>query len=155
MLAYGNHMVMVVGRPDGDRPPRRIGLRVLHRAPPALQRDWFGHRLAWCVVLAIPLGFLTTLEVMDASPEIAALAVGAIGGSAMAYGLRRERSVLVAGCVTLLCAAWCFGVDRGGVLGAVGALAATAALLFWLSARLGRSPSAPPSERGDAAAARL
>ena len=54
-----------------------------------------------------------------------------------------------------LCAAWYFGVDRGGVLGTVGALAATAALLFWLSARLGRSPSAPPSERGDAAAARL
>ena len=42
------------------------------------------------------------------------------------------------GCLALLSAAWYYGVDRGGVLGAVAALAATAALLFWLSARLGQ-----------------
>jgi len=124
----------------------------IHRAPPALQREWFGLQLAWCVLMAIPLSFFTTLETMDAPAELAALATAAIGGLAMAYGLQRaERSVLVAGCLALLAAAWYYGVDRGGVLGAVAALAATAALLFWLSARLGRAPA----ERGDAEPARL
>ena len=75
----------------------------------------------------------------------------AIGGAAMAHGLyREERAVLVAGCFALLVAAWYYGVDRGGVLGAIAALAATAALLFWLSARLGREPAGAPP-RGDAA----
>ena len=110
----------------------------LHAAPPALQREWFGHQLALCVAFAIPLAFYTTLEALDASAEVAALTVGALGGIAMAYGLRREdRHVLSAGCLALLSGAWYYGVDRGGALGAVAALAATAALLFWLSARLG------------------
>jgi hypothetical protein len=123
----------------------------IHRAPPALQREWFGLQLALLVVLAVPLCFYTTLEALDAPPEAAALACAALGGLAMAYGLRREaRSVLVAGCLALLVAAWYYGVERGGVLGAVAALAATAALLFWLSARLGRDPG-----RGDAAPAPL
>jgi hypothetical protein len=123
----------------------------IHRAPPALQREWFGLQLALGVVMAVPLCFYTTLEALDAPPETAALACAALGGLAMAYGLRREvRSVLVAGCLALLIAAWYYGVERGGVLGAVAALAATAALLFWLSARLGRDAG-----RGDAAPASL
>ena len=110
-----------------------------HAAPPALQREWFSQQLALCVAFAIPLAFYTTLEALDASSEVAALTVGAGGGLAMTYGLRlEERGVLVAGCLALLSAAWYYGVDRGGALGAVAALAATAALLFWLSARLGR-----------------
>jgi hypothetical protein len=57
----------------------------------------------------------------------------------MAHGLRHEdRLVLVAGRLVLLAAAWYYGIERDGALGAVAALAATAALLFWLSARLGR-----------------
>ncbi|MSR37001.1 MAG: hypothetical protein EXR95_10250 [Gemmatimonadetes bacterium] len=57
----------------------------------------------------------------------------------MTYGLRLEdRAVLISGCLALLSAAWYYGIERGGALGAVAALAATAALLFWLSARLGR-----------------
>lgn len=120
----------------------------MYRAPPALQRDWFVLQLSWCVLMAIPLSFYTTLEALDAPAEVAALACAAIGGAAMAHGLHREeRSMLVAGCFALLVAAWYYGVDRGGVLGAVAALAATAGLLFWLSARLGRG--------GDEAAARL
>lgn len=111
----------------------------IHRAPPALQRGWFAEQLALSVVFAIPLAFYTVLEALDFEAEAAALAVGAIGGVAMAYGLRREeRSVLIAGCLAVLSAAWYYGIDRGGALGAVAALAATAALLFWLSARLGR-----------------
>jgi hypothetical protein len=120
----------------------------IHRAPPALQREWFGLQLAWCVLMAIPLAFLTTLQALDSSAEVAALAAAGLGGVAMAYGLRREeRAVLIAGCFALVIAAWYYGVDRGGVLGAIGAFAATAALLFWLSARLGRG--------GDAAAPAL
>jgi hypothetical protein len=118
----------------------------IHRAPPSLQREWFGLQLSWCVLMAIPLSFYTTLESLDAPSEVAALVTAAIGGAAMAYGLQRtERSVLVAGCFALLSAAWYYGVDRGGVLGAVAALAATAALLFWLSARLGRAGDAEPA----------
>ena len=128
----------------------------IHRAPPALQRDWFGLQLAWCVIMALPLCFLTTLEAIDASAEVAALAAAALGGAAMAYGLRREeRAVLVAGCFALVIAGWYYGVDRGGVLGAIAAFAATAALLFWLSARLGRDAAEARAERGDAAPARL
>lgn len=111
----------------------------IHRAPPALQRGWFGEQLALCVGFAIPLAFFTTLEALDLGAEAAAVSVGAIGGLAMAYAVQQEeRSVLVAGCVAVLAAAWYYGVVRGGALGAVAALAATAALLFWLSARLGR-----------------
>lgn len=111
----------------------------LHGAPPALQRTWFGQQLALCVFYAIPLAFYTALEALDLGPEDAALAVGGIGGLAMSYGLARgDRAVLVAACLAVLSAAWYYGIDRGGALGAVGALAATAALLFWLSARLGR-----------------
>ncbi len=110
-----------------------------HAAPPALQRERFSQQLALCVAFAIPLAFYTTLEALDASSEVAALPVGSGGGLAMTYGLRLEdRAVLVAGCLALLSAAWYYGVDRGGALGAVAALAATAALLFWLSARFGR-----------------
>ena len=111
----------------------------IHAAPLALQRDWFGRQLAQCVLFAIPLAFYTTLETLDLPAEAAALTVGGIGGLAMAYALRlEERSVLVAGCLALLSAAWYYGVERGGALGVVAALVATAALLFWLSARLGR-----------------
>jgi hypothetical protein len=116
----------------------------IHGAPPALQRSWFGEQLALCVGFAIPLAFYSVLEALDleatgVEPEAAALAVGAVGGLAVAHGLRHEqRSVLAAGCIALVAAAWYYGIDRGGVLGAVLALAATAALLFWLSARLGR-----------------
>ena len=45
---------------------------------------------------------------------------------------------MVAGCLALLAVVWYYGIERGGALGVVAALAATAALLFWLSARLGR-----------------
>ena len=115
----------------------------IHRAPPALQRGWFAQQLALCVVYAIPLAFYTVLETLDLGAEAAALVVGGIGGLAMAYGLEREeRSVVVAGCLGVLAAAWYYGIDRGGALGAVAALAATAALLFWLSARLGRRATA-------------
>ena len=111
----------------------------IHGAPPAVRRGWFPEQLALCVVFAIPLAFYTTLETLELPAEAAALAVGALGALAMTYGLRREeRSVLVAGCLAVLAAAWYYGIDRGGALGAVAALAATAAMLFWLSARLGR-----------------
>jgi hypothetical protein len=116
----------------------------IHRAPPALQRGWFGGQLALSVLFAIPLAFFSVLEGLELEStgletEAAALVVGAVGALAMTYGLaREERSVLIAGCAALLAGAWYYGIDRGGALGAVAALAATAALLFWLSARLGR-----------------
>jgi hypothetical protein len=116
-----------------------LTLWAIHRAPPALQREWFEAQLALCVVYAIPLGFYTVKEALRGSAEAATVVVGGVGAAAMSYALAREdRRVLVAGCLAVLSAAWYYGVTRGGALGAVAALAATAALLFWLSARLGR-----------------
>ncbi|MBW3534039.1 MAG: hypothetical protein KY453_02285 [Gemmatimonadetes bacterium] len=111
----------------------------LHRAPPALQRDGFRRQLVLCVLLAVPLGFWTALEGLDAPDEVAALLVAAVGAAALRYGLRRSASqVVMAGSVAVLAASWFYAVERGRALGAVLALVLTAALLFWLSGRIGR-----------------
>ncbi|HEX6200707.1 MAG TPA: DUF2157 domain-containing protein [Thermoanaerobaculia bacterium] len=115
-----------------------LTLWAIHRAPPRLQRAWYGNQLAGLVLLGIPLAFMTTLELLDMTAEGAAVAVGALGGAALAYGIREDGSLVVrAGALALVVAAWYYGVERGGALGAVVALAFTAALLLWLSVRLG------------------
>lgn len=110
----------------------------IHRAPPALQRDWYELQLGLAVLLAIPLLFGTALELWEASAEVAALLVGGAGAVGLRYGIRQgARATLVASCVAVLAAAWYYGVERGGRLGVVLALAGSAALLLWLSTRVG------------------
>ncbi len=110
--------------------------------PPHLRRDWYERQLAYCVLLAIPFGFITTLEAMNAGPNTAALTVGGVGGMGLGYSLPRgSRPVLVASCLALLIAAWYYGAEKAGALGAVLALAVVAVILFWGSSRMGRRPA--------------
>jgi hypothetical protein len=106
----------------------------IHAAPPALQRSWYERQLGLAVLIAIPLAF-ATLD--DAAVEVRALAVAAIGAVGIHYALRNgARSTLFASCFAVIVAAWSFGLDRGGALGVVLSLAASAALLFWISTRV-------------------
>jgi len=114
--------------------------------PIRLQRDWFERQLAYCIVLAIPFGFLTTLEAMKAGPNTAALTVAGIGVLGLWFSIPRGiRSVLIASCLALLIAAWYYGAEKAGAMGSVLALTVMAVVLFWASSRLGQG-KAPPKE---------
>lgn len=112
----------------------------IRRAPPGLSRGWFGHQLAWVVLLWIPMGFYTALEGVDGPAELALLLVGGGGALAFAWADRAgARSVMGAGAMAFVAAVWYWGAERAGALGAVGALVVTAAVLFWLSTRWGEA----------------
>ena len=112
--------------------------------PVHLRRDWYERQLAYCIVLAIPFSFITTLEAMSAGPNTAALTLAGIGGAGLWFSIPRGiRSVLLASCLALLIAAWYYGGEKAGALGAVLALTGMSVILFWGAARLGRSRSNP------------
>lgn len=116
-----------------------LALWGIHRAPAGLRGARYGLHLAASVLLAIPLGFGTALEVYDLSALGAAAVVGGAGSCGLWYGLRMDaRPVVLCSCATIVCAAWYLGVDAGGRLGTVLALAFTAALFFRVATRLGR-----------------
>lgn len=119
-----------------------ITLWAVHRAPPALQRSWYETQLGWCIVLGTLFAF-GSAAALDLPDFVTAAAVGAFGFLWLVYGVpRRSRPVIVTSCLALVAAAWFLGVQEGGALGAVLALGFTAALLFWVSARLaGREAS--------------
>lgn len=105
--------------------------------PEHLRHEGYERQLAYCILLWIPLGFSTTLDAMYAGPNTAALTVAAAGALGLWFAIPRgSKGVLVASCLTLLIAAWYYGSARAGALGAVVALAATAALLLWASSRM-------------------
>lgn len=105
--------------------------------PEQLRHAAYERQLAYCVILWIPFGFFTTLVSLYSGPTEAALVVAAGGASGLWFALPRgSRDVLVASCLTLLAAAWYYGSARAGALGAVVALAATAAALLWASSRM-------------------
>ena len=102
------------------------------------RRAWLAKLLSYQVVLWIFFGFYTALEFLDGPPELALLLVGGGGVAAFAYGNTRGlRPVIGAAALAFVSAVWYWGVERGGALGAVFALALTAALLFWISGRTG------------------
>ena len=116
-----------------------LALWGVHRAPMAVRSARYSHHVAASVLLAIPLGFGTTLEVYDLPPLGAAAVVAGAGACGLWYGLRRDaRPLVLCSCATIVCAAWYLGVDAGERLGSVLALAFTAALFFWVATRLGR-----------------
>jgi Predicted membrane protein (DUF2157) len=109
----------------------------IHWAPRPIRRDWFERHLATCVLMGIILGFATG-GTLDAPPEVTAFLVGGVGGLGLAYGVRRNAgSMIWASVLAVIVASWYYGMERAGALGAVPALALTAALLFWLSRRVG------------------
>jgi hypothetical protein len=110
----------------------------MHRAPPALQRSWYERQLGFAVLASIPLLFATSQAVWRAPAEVTSLLIAGVGALALRYAIGNgARSTLFAACFALLVAAWHFGLDRGGALGVVLSLAASAALLFWISTRVG------------------
>ena len=115
----------------------------IHGAPEGLRRGWFGLQLALCQLAWIPLAFISTIGVADGPPEAAFLAVGGSGIAGFLYARSaRVRAVLGSSALSLVIASWYWGVERAGALGAVGALAATAALLFWFSGKAGSGEGA-------------
>ena len=118
----------------------------IHKAPEGLRQAWFGAQLALCQIAWIPLGFVSTIGVADGPPESALVAVGGSGVAGLLYARQhRVREILAVSALSLVVSAWFWGVQRAGALGAVFALAVTAALLFWISALdSGRAAHAPP-----------
>ena len=120
-----------------------LALWGIHRAPAALRSARYSWHLAASVLLAIPLGFGTTLEVYDLPPLGAAAVLAGAGACGLGYGLARDaRHLVLCSCATIVSAAWYLGVDAGDRLGTVLALAFTAALFFWVATRLGRGRAA-------------
>ena len=116
-----------------------LALWGIHRAPATLRSARHIHHLAASVLIAIPLGFGTMLQVYDASSLAAAAVVAGAGAGGLWYGLRADaRPLALCSCATIVSAAWYLGVNDGNRLGSVLALAFTAALFFWVATRLGR-----------------
>ena len=114
-------------------------LGLSERAPSHLQRDWYEWPLAGCVLLGIPFAFITTLEAFETGPTPAALLVAAVGALGLWYSLPRgSKPVLVTSCLAVLIAAWYWGVEMSGALGAVAALLVISVILFWGATRMGR-----------------
>ncbi len=116
----------------------------MERGPASLRRKWLGSVLAGLLLAWIGLGFFTALEALDGPAELPLLLVGGVGVVAFVYangaGLR---ALMSAGALAFILPLWYWGVERGGALGAVAALAATAGILFWVSGRIG-----PPERAG-------
>jgi len=109
----------------------------IHWAPRPIRRDWFERHLATCVLMGMILGFASGGS-LDAPPEVTALLVAGVGGLGLAYGVHRNAGPMIwASVLAVVVASWYYGMERAGALGAVPALALTAALLFWLSRRVG------------------
>ncbi len=121
-----------------------VGLALwgVERAPARLSREWLGDLLAWLLVGWIVLGFFTALEALDEPPELPLLLVGGAGVAAFVYANGRGlRSLMGAATLAFVAPLWYWAVDRGGALGAVVALVATAGILFWVSGRIGQRPA--------------
>jgi hypothetical protein len=110
-----------------------------NRAPRHLQRDWYEHQLALCILIGIGFAFITMLETLETGPTAAALVVAGIGVLGLWYSLPRgARTVLIASCLALLISAWYWGAEMSGALGAVLALVVVSVVLFWGATRLAR-----------------
>jgi hypothetical protein len=117
----------------------------VERGPAGLSRVWLDKILAWLLVAWIVFGFFTALEALDGPPELPLLLVGGAGVVAFMYANAKGfRGLMGAAALAFIVPLWYWAVDRGGALGAVAALAATAGVLFWLSGRTGRADSDGP-----------
>jgi len=129
-----------------------VGLTLwgLHRGPVGLRRDWFGQMLGYLVLAWIPFGFYTAYEALNGPPELSLLFVGGAGVVGFVYGNSEGiRLLMGVSTFTFILSLWVWAVDRGGALGGVAALLATAGLLFWVSGKTG-DPE-PGADRADPA----
>jgi hypothetical protein len=111
----------------------------LWRASPGAERGWLARLLALECLAWIPLGLFTAFETFDGPPEAGLLLVGGAGVLAFRYADRHElRALMGVSALAFVVPVWWWAVERGGALGGVLALVATAGLLFWASGRRGR-----------------
>ena len=111
----------------------------IHRAPAGLRRDWFQHLLSWEMFAWTFLGCLTVSEGLNGTPLGAVLIVGGAG----VFGFLHAdhfgfEGLMAASSLAFIVPVWWWAVDAAGALGAIFALVATAALLFWASGRRDR-----------------
>ena len=110
----------------------------IEKGPESLSREWLGSLLAYLLLAWIGLGFFTALEALDGPAELPLLLVGGVGVAAFIYANGRGlRPLMGAAALAFIAPLWYWGVERGGALGAVAALVATAGILFWVSGRIG------------------
>jgi len=115
-----------------------LALWAVHRAPPWLRRGWYDNLLASLVLVSAVFASITLHE-LDVDSDLVGLGAVAVGGIAIAYALKSgTRPVLLSACTAVVVGVWMFGISMGETVGALGSLAVTAALLFWVSARVGR-----------------
>jgi hypothetical protein len=115
-----------------------LALWSIERGPDRLPKQWLGTLLAYLLIAWVGLGFFTALEALDGPPELPLLLVGGAGVAAFVYASERGlRGLMGAAAFAFIAPMWYWGVERGGALGAVAALAATAGILFWVSGRIG------------------
>jgi hypothetical protein len=131
-----------------------LAVRGIERGPDAVPRGQLGQLLAYLLLVWIVLGFATALEALDGPPELPLLLVGGAGVAAFTYAHARSgdvslRSLMGASALAFIAPIWYWGVERGGALGAVAALAVTAAVLFWMSGRIGPVAGRDPRGVGD------
>ncbi|MGE0160910.1 MAG: hypothetical protein AB7T31_16015 [Gemmatimonadales bacterium] len=132
-----------------------LALWGIERGPGAVPRDQLAQLLGYLLLAWIVLGFVTALEALDGPPELPLLLVGGAGVAAFAYAHARSedagfRTLMGMSALAFIAPIWYWGVERGGALGAVAALVVTAAVLFWMSGRMGPQDRGVggPSERG-------
>lgn len=110
----------------------------IERGPESMAREDLASLLAVLIVGWVFLGFFTALQALDGPPELPLLLVGGAGVTAFVYANGRVlRAPMGAAAFAFIAPLWYWGVERAGALGAAAALVATAAILFWVSGRIG------------------
>ncbi len=122
------------------------------RAPGALERGMFESHMAMCVLLATFFVGYTVAEPLGADVEVWAGAAALIAMAGLGWALKvKNTPTVIAATVSLVGVLWAYAVERSEARGAALAMAATAALLFWVASRIreGKGVSRAGAEGGE------